>query len=684
MAVQSLILWLLLALAGAVAGWRFYRLLRPLLRARPDPRFDRPGERMLGVLRAVGLHERLLKIRYSGILHAMIFSSFIVLFTAIVEAFGSGLFPGFSLAPVGGNTWIAWLQDIFAVVILVGLGLAVWQRYVIRPPRFRGSNTLDATLIYLLIAAVVLTMLLQAAFAIAAGHDAAAPWRPVSRQIAALLTALGAQWRERGARRTFLLLGACLRRPRLPHLPPRLEAPPHDPGGDQRLFPQPRAQGDTAARRHRPSADRRRRDRGVHLEEHARSLFVHRMRPLPGGVPGLRSGAAARLYSCTECGRCQAACPAYAAGLPLSPKLLITDLRDHLIDKTTGATPEPLLGGAIAEETLWACTTCRACMEVCPVHIEHIPKIVDMRRQLVEQARVQPMLQEALSNLQRNGNSMGKSPRLRARWTKDLPFKIKDARTEPVDILWFVGDFASFDPRVQADTRRVAELLHAAGVNFGILYEAEQNSGNDVRRAGEEGLFEMLAKHNIELLSGCTFNRVMTTDPHSLNALRQEYRAIGATFEVIHYTQLLLELIESGRLILAPEQGDVATYHDPCYLGRYNGGFDAPRQIIERTGHRLHEMKRCRENSFCCGAGGGRIWSDDTGVTERPSENRIKEALALGDAKYFIVACPKDKVMYTAAVQALGVEDRIEVRDIVDLIKFAPRAIGERQPNMAA
>ena len=660
MAVQSIILWALVALAGAVAAWRFYRLLRPLLRARPDPRFDRPGERIIGVLRAVGLHERLLKIRYSGILHAMIFSSFIVLFTAILEAFGSGLLPGFSLAPVGGNTWIAWLQDIFAVVILVGLGLAVWQRYVIRPSRFRGSNTLDATFIYLLIAGVVFTMLLQAAFAIAAGHDAAAPWRPLSRQIAALLTAFGASG-ESAARgeHVFYWAHICFVLGFLMYLP---------------------------GSKHR------------HMILAAINVYFRSLQPkgtLPPADldhPPIGVGAIEQftwknmldLYSCTECGRCQAACPAYAAGLPLSPKLLITDLRDHLIDKTNGAAPEPLLGGAIAEETLWACTTCYACMEVCPVHIEHIPKIVDMRRQLVEQARVQPMLQEALSNLQRNGNSMGKSPRLRARWTKDLPFKIKDARTEPVDILWFVGDFASFDPRVQDDTRRVAELLHAAGVNFGILYEAEQNSGNDVRRAGEEGLFEMLAKHNIELLSGCTFNRVMTTDPHSLNALRQEYRAIGATFEVIHYTQLLLELIESGRLILAPEQGDVATYHDPCYLGRYNGGFDAPRQIIERTGHELHEMKRCRENSFCCGAGGGRIWSDDTGVTERPSENRIKEALALGDAKYFIVACPKDKVMYTAAVQALGVEDRIEVRDIVDLIKFAPRAIGERQPNMAA
>jgi Fe-S oxidoreductase len=659
-ALQPLILWLLVALAVAVTGARFYRLLSPLLRARSDPRFDQPAARFLGVLRAVGLHERLLKIRYSGILHAMIFSSFIVLFTAIVEAFGSGLFPGFSLAPIGGNTWIALLQDVFAIVILAGLGLAAWQRYVIRPPRFRGSNTFDATVIYLLIAAVVVTMLLQASFAIAAGHDATAAWRPLSRQIAALLTAFGIG-HENAARaeRFFYWAHVCAILGFLVYMP-------------------------GSKHRHMFLAA---------INVYFRSLKLKGALPAadidhpPIGVGAIEEFTWKNmldLYSCTECGRCQAVCPAYAAGLPLSPKLLITDLRDHLIEKTNGTTQEPLLGGAIAEETLWACTTCRACMEVCPVHIEHIPKIVDMRRQLVEQARVQPMLQEALSNLQRNGNSMGKSPRLRARWTKELSFKIKDARAEPVDILWFVGDFASFDPRVQVTTRRVAELLHLAGLDFGILYEAEQNSGNDVRRAGEEGLFETLANHNIELLQGCKFNRIMTTDPHSLNALRQEYRAIGAAFEVIHYTQLLLELIDGGRLMLAPGAGEVATYHDPCYLGRYNGGFDAPRRIIERTGHRLHEMKRCRENSFCCGAGGGRIWSDDTGVTERPSENRIKEALTLGDAKYFIVACPKDKVMYTAAVQALGVDDRIEVRDIVDLIELAPPHGGERASKISA
>ena len=239
-----------------------------------------------------------------------------------------------------------------------------------------------------------------------------------------------------------------------------------------------------------------------------------------------------------------------------------------------------------------------------------------------------------------------------------------------MEILWFVGDYASYDPRAQRVTQKVARLLQRAGVSFGILYEAEQNSGNDVRRVGEEGAFENLAQSNIAAIEGCTFKRIMTTDPHSLNALRQEYRAFGFEHEVIHYTELLLELLDSDSLKPAIETaGTVVTYHDPCYLGRYNGGFDAPRELIKRAGYSLHEMDRHRENSFCCGAGGGRIWIDDSAMTERPSENRIKEALKLGDATIFVVSCPKDTVMYTAAVQALGAGDRIAVRDIVDLIE---------------
>ncbi|MHB8332890.1 MAG: (Fe-S)-binding protein, partial [Candidatus Dormibacteria bacterium] len=383
------------------------------------------------------------------------------------------------------------------------------------------------------------------------------------------------------------------------------------------------------------------------------------------------------LYACTECGRCQAVCPAFAAGQPLSPKLLIMDLRDHLLEQEgigshrKGVGGNVLLGGAIHDDTLWACTTCRACMQVCPLHIEHVPKIVDMRRQLVEQGRLEPRLQDTLASLAQYGNSFNQSERMRAKWAKELGFTIKDARKEPVDVLWFVGDFASYDQRVQRLTQTVARVLNRAQVDFGILYEGERNSGNDVRRVGEEGLFEMLAQHNIETLGKCSFQRIMTTDPHSLNAIGQEYPRLGGSYQVMHYTQLLLELLESGALQPTRGQEMVATYHDPCYLGRYNDGFDAPRRVMELLGVKVHEMPRCRENSFCCGAGGGRIWMDDKGVKERPSENRIREAAALGDATYFVVACPKDVVMYSAAVQSTGMEGRIQVMDVIELVEAA-------------
>ena len=647
MTTNTPILWLLLIAAASLSSWRFYHLLRPMLSAAPAARFDQPGLRLTGVLRAMGLHERLLKFRFSGILHAMIFASFFVLATSIVQSFGSVLFPGFTLQPIGGDNWIALLQDIFAIVMTAGVSLAAWQRYVIRPKRYGGSNTTDASIIYILIMLIVLSMLLEAAFTIAAGTSTSAAWQPVSRQIAGLISAGGFSnaTLETGTEIAYWV-----------HVCAILGFLIYIPGSKHR-----------------------------HMFLAAPNVYFRSLEPkgqLPRDDPEAPPPAIHRieqfswkdmldLYSCTECGRCQSVCPAHAAGLPLSPKLLITDLRDHLIETANGTAQKPLIGGVISEETLWACTTCYACMEVCPVHIEHVPKIVSMRRHLVDEGQVKPMLQDALSNLQRTGNSMGVAARMRARWTRDLSFKIKDARNEPVDVLWFVGDFASYDPRVQQVTRTVAEMLHAAGVDFGILYDAEQNSGNDVHRVGEEGLFEMLAKHNIEALAGCTFNRIMTTDPHSLNALSQEYRMFGANYEVVHYSAMLLELIESGRLPLQPRTDEVVTYHDPCYLGRYNGGFDAPRQVIARTGFTLLDMGRCRENSFCCGAGGGRIWADDTGVTERPSENRIKEALALGAVRYFVVSCPKDKVMYTAAVQSLGVEDKIEVLDLVDLVQRA-------------
>lgn len=388
--------------------------------------------------------------------------------------------------------------------------------------------------------------------------------------------------------------------------------------------------------------------------------------------------------ACTKCGLCHDVCPARTTGAPLSPRDLILDLRELAdansgLDLWYGPGAEPretsgsIAGDYIATETLWACTTCMACMEVCPVGIEHVPTIVQMRRQLVEVGDVEPGLQNAFQSLARAGNSFGKSAKQRARWTKPLDGKLKDAREEPVEYLWFLGDHAAFDPRAAEVSVTVARLLTDADVDFGILYEGERNSGNDVRRAGEEGLFDMLREQNLEALQSASYERIITTDPHSLNTLRYEYGLDGT---VIHYTELLDQLVADGRLRLGSIAG-TATYHDPCYLGRYQSEYEAPRRLIAATGLDLHEMGRCRENSFCCGAGGGRIWMDDSALDERPSENRIREAVALGEAvRYFVVACPKDMVMYSDAVKTTGHEDRLEVVDIAQLLDMSRAEVG--------
>jgi Fe-S oxidoreductase len=326
---------------------------------------------------------------------------------------------------------------------------------------------------------------------------------------------------------------------------------------------------------------------------------------------------------------------------------------------------------AVRQETIWSCMQCNACVEACPVGIEQAPIINQMRRHLLEEGRVDPNLQSTLQVIQKSGNSFGENKRKRGRWTQELDFEVKDARKGPVDVLWFVGDYASFDPRSQRVTRSLARLYQAAGVDFGILYDGERNSGNDVRRVGEEGLFELLAEQNISTLAGCEFNRIVTSDPHSLNTLRNEYAELGGDWEVMHHTAFLFELLEAGRLDVANRLDYRVTYHDPCYLGRHNGGYDSPRAILEMLGCELIEMPRNRDNSFCCGAGGGRIWIADEPGAERPSENRIREAVGLGELDYFVVSCPKDVTMYEDAIKTSGNEERLALRELTELIEEA-------------
>jgi Fe-S oxidoreductase len=385
------------------------------------------------------------------------------------------------------------------------------------------------------------------------------------------------------------------------------------------------------------------------------------------------------LDACTKCGKCHAACPATATGYPLSPRDLVLDLREvaegSMGNRAALGIPPRFpehaqILGTIKPETLWSCMQCMACVEICPVGIEHVPMINQMRRALVERGEMDGQLQQTLETIYTCGNSFGETKRKRGRWTRGLSFEVKDVRKAPAEYLWFVGDYASFDPRNQKISQALARILHRAGVDFGILYDDERTAGNDVRRAGEEGLYADLAEGNVEAISACTFDRIFTSDPHSFNTLKNEYPQFGGDWTVLHHSQLLLELLERGRLKPRKGLGYRVTYHDPCTLGRYNGVYDAPRQVLATLGAELVEMPRNRDNALCCGAGGGRIWMKELKAEDapRPSELRIDEAVALGEIDYFVVACPKDVTMYEDAIKTSGHQGEIELRELSELV----------------
>ncbi len=377
------------------------------------------------------------------------------------------------------------------------------------------------------------------------------------------------------------------------------------------------------------------------------------------------------LDACTKCGRCHEVCPARTIGSPLSPRDLILDLREH--NDACQTRPDRLVSltqGVINPETIWACRTCGACKEICPVGIEHPTLIVKMRRHLVEQGETDPMIQSVLETISNTGNSFGESARKRGHWTRELEFPIKDIRKQAADVLWFVGDYASYDPRNQKVSQTVARLLRAAKMDFGLLYEDEKTAGNDVRRIGEEGLFESLVEHNSDAMSGVKFSSILTTDPHSFNTLKNEYPQFQETAPVEHYSAVLRDLLASGRLKVVKRLGRKVTFHDPCHLGRLNGEYDAPRAVLRAIGCEIIEMPRNRDNSFCCGAGGGRIWLPDTPGKEKPSENRINEAATL-DIDVFVTCCPKDLTMFEDARKTAGHEDHFEVADLAELVAEA-------------
>ncbi|SEO55303.1 Fe-S oxidoreductase [Halogranum amylolyticum] len=383
--------------------------------------------------------------------------------------------------------------------------------------------------------------------------------------------------------------------------------------------------------------------------------------------------------ACTKCGRCSAVCPAKASGRPLDPRDVILDLKQYRDDRDAGRTESIDIvadGGTsvVDSETMESCMACMACMDACPVEIEHLNHFTEMNRRLTETGQMKESVQETMMNVFQNGNTFGEPERKRGDWTDELEFEVPDAREEAVEFLWYVGDYPSYDERNQRVARSMARVLHEADVSYGILYEDEKHDGNDVRRVGEEGLYEMLVEDNAAAFEQCEFEKIVCTDPHSYNTFTNEYPEMVDDFDypVYHYTQVVEELVNAGRLGLDGTELDYdVTYHDPCHLGRYNGEYEAPREVIRATGVDLAEMPRNRDDSFCCGGGGGGLWMD-LEEESKPSEERLREALEDTDAgaavEKFVVACPMCGTMYEDGRKTGDFEDDVEIVDITELL----------------
>jgi Fe-S oxidoreductase len=383
--------------------------------------------------------------------------------------------------------------------------------------------------------------------------------------------------------------------------------------------------------------------------------------------------------ACTKCGRCSAVCPAKASGRPLDPRDVILDLKTYREGRDGGTVEEMDIiadGGTsvIAAETMESCMACMACMDACPVDIEHLNHFTEMNRRLTETGQMQEPVQEAMMNIFQNGNAFGDPARKRPEWTEDLDFEVPDAREESVEFLWYVGDYPSYDDRNRRVARSLARLFELAGVSYGILYEDERHDGNDVRRVGEEGLYEMLVEDNVAAFGECDFEKIVCTDPHSYNTFRNEYPEMAPDFDypVYHYTQVVESLVRDGRIDLDGTELDyTVTYHDPCHLGRYNDEYEAPRELVRATGATLAEMPRNRRDSFCCSGGGGGVWMEHEEET-KPSEERLREALEDTEAgslvEKFVVACPMCGTMYEDGRKTGDFEEDIEIVDVAELL----------------
>jgi len=580
-----------------------------------------------------------------GLMHAAIFWGFVVLLPTIAEAAIAIVDRDGHLPLIGDTAWFAWIVDMFAVAVLAGVVVAVVIRKVQRPDRFRGSHLDEADRILLMITAIVVSLLLWQAARIALGLTEVEG--PVSGWLASAFDGLDAVALERTERalvwiHLLLVLGFLVYLPGSKHLHIVTAAP------------------------------------NVWL---AKAGPAGRLEPLRIDLEGpeedLRFGAAVAtdltrkqtldLFSCTECGRCQDVCPAWATGKPLSPKLLIMGLRDHVAAGAPFGEIElqPLVPNAVTDEVVWDCVTCGACVQECPVDIEHVDTIIDLRRHLVmAESRFPSEAGALLRGVEGAGeNPWGQPASARMDWAAGLDVRVLAAGDPAPEVLFWVGCAGAFDERAREATRSTVRLLQAAGIDVAVLGQRESCTGDPARRMGHEFLFQTLAERNVSTLNEAGVTTIVASCAHCFNTLANEYPDYGGAYEVVHHSELLARLVRDGRL--HPSRESVAvTYHDACYLGRHNGKYDAPREVLTAATGEITEMPRNRERGFCCGAGGAKFWMEEGGDA-RINETRFAEAAATG-ADVVATACPFCLVMLDDASNAAG--EGPEVADVATLL----------------
>lgn len=651
----------LLALAFASAGRIVFWLLRYVAEGKGKPELDRVAERIKGfVVYVIG--QRRVIAEPAGMVHLFIFWGFMILQLETIEYMIRGAFWGFHFSTYIGRmpyNILLFLQDIFGLIVLVAVVVATVRRFVVKPQHVVVST--DALVINALIAGLMVTKFLAngAEIAIntpeALGHDPM--FTPIATAVAALYTQAGASIDAMtishhvnylihlgivGFFANYIPFGKHL------HL---IGAMPNvffrkldQPNGA--LYP-------------------------LDMEDESIETFGAEK------VEDLSWKQLLDTYACTECGRCEHYCPAYNTGKALNPMMIIHKIKDHLRDKGQQTLRDksvdedyewPLLaGGVISKEELMACTTCGACVANCPVFIEHVDTIIDMRRYLaLMEADFSPEVGRTFRNMENNSNPWGISSSYRADWAEGLDIPMLSELSEPPEYLFWVGCAGSFDDRQKKVTESFAKILKAANVPFAILGTEEGCTGDPARRIGNEYLYWMLATGNIETMNEYGVTKIVTTCPHCFHTIGKEYPQLGGDYEVLHHTDFISNLIKTGRISLKPTVRKKITYHDSCYIGRWNDSYDAPRDILNSIqGAEVQEMDLNKQQSFCCGAGGGRMWMEEH-EGKRVNIERTDQALATNPDE-IAVACPFCLTMFDDGLKNRGA-DKMKLRDIAEIV----------------